>query len=110
MEDVSNTEDGLRQPQQGAALCCLWPLPIVFSIVLESFRHHPSLSSILILLQKGYCIIMQPKLLLELHLQQGAVFELSQKPEEALSLFFTCSVRSFSSFSCVTVYPAFIPV
>lgn len=36
-------------------------------------------SSILVLLQKGCCNITQPKLLLALHLQQGAVFDLGVK-------------------------------
>lgn len=83
MEDISDTEDGLRQPQQGAALCCLRPLPIVFSIVFESFHHHQLILPVrrlaAFLLQKGYCIIMQPKLLLTRHLQQGAAFELGVK-------------------------------
>lgn len=54
------------------------------------------LSILLISLQKRYCIITQPKLLLAPHLQQGAVFELGVRAAErgAEACSFECSAKS----------------
>lgn len=76
-------------------LCCL-----VFSAACTSAPAPAACVSLgisHISLQKGYCIVTQPILLLTLHLQQGAVFELAEpNTTEALSLLLTCSLMNFA--------------